>query len=132
MPLVNVLNKKILSLAFVLAGALLFFGYALTPYHKGATDAVVVRIEEGTSAWGIVDWARLGYEFHQGAHVYLQQEYAKTNLDLDTTKTVAYTAGILFYPRPHLELDLAWQKAKAPAVSGDFNDLAWILFHFYP
>lgn len=84
-----------------------------------------------TNAWGLVDYAKLGYEVHQGIHLYVSQEYTQTDFSQDTSKVEAYTAGVIWYPRPHLEFNLAWQVNRAPALSNEWSDLAWIMIHVY-
>jgi hypothetical protein len=65
-------------------------------------------------------------------HAFIQQEVTQLDFNLSTSRSLAYTAGLLLYPRPHFEIDLAWQIQRAPAVTTDNSDLGWIMFHFYP
>jgi hypothetical protein len=83
------------------------------------------------SQFGGVNYAKLDYEWLQGLHTYVTQEYVK--LDFNDPNSLSYSFGIgaQFFPRPHLEINASWQKRKKISVSNDFEDFAWVMLHFY-
>jgi hypothetical protein len=84
------------------------------------------------SQQGIVGYQRLDYELTKGLHTYVTQEYSQLNFDNSNTFSAAYGVGLQFFPRPHLELNMSWQKQKQNSVSrDDFGDYGWLMMHFY-
>lgn len=80
---------------------------------------------------GFVDYMKLGYEFFRGFHGYLTQELMRPNFaNLDGLKKT-YGIGILFYPRPHFELEATWDIQVIQGING-YSNLAYLMFHFYP
>lgn len=86
----------------------------------------------GRTASGIAAYNRLDYELVQGLHAFATLEHLRLDFADDRTTTQACGGGIQYFPRPHLELQLQYQKQRATrAGSGDFIDFAWLILHFY-
>lgn len=81
--------------------------------------------------WGLVDYERLDYEFFQGFHGFLTQEYSQLDFQASNTINRFYGLGVQYFPRPHFEFQLFWQKQQIIATSSDYIDFACLLFHFY-
>ena len=79
---------------------------------------------------GFVHYERLNYEIFQGLHLYLNHEQSYLNLNSSSSNQYSFGLGMQFFPRPHFELNLLWQKQKTPTYD-DFVDFAWVLLHFY-
>ena len=79
---------------------------------------------------GFVHYERLDYEFIQGLHMYLTHEQSRLDLKNSGSNQYSFGLGLQFFPRPHFELNLLWQKQKTPTYN-TYTDLAWFLLHFY-
>ncbi len=82
--------------------------------------------------WGAVYYQRLDYEFFQGFHGYLTQEFSRLDFKQIDSLAKSFGAGVQFFPRPHFELNLLWQLQQIRTVSPDYMDFASLLLHFYP
>jgi hypothetical protein len=82
--------------------------------------------------WGGVNWQKLGWEPVQGWHVFATQELSRPRFADPGRVSEAYALGTQWYPRPHFEFQLTWQKRRDSAQLAGFYDLAWLLLHFYP
>jgi hypothetical protein len=81
--------------------------------------------------WGLADYQKFDYEFIQGVHAFITQEYSQLDFQNALSITRIYGAGLQFFPRPHFEFQAVWEKQQMIAMSSDYNDFAWLLFHFY-
>jgi len=84
-----------------------------------------------TTESGLVNYQRLDYEMIQGLHLYLTQAFSDLDFNNSQTLTSSYGLGLQFFPRPHFELNLSWQKVRALAISDSYSDFAWLMFNFY-
>ncbi len=81
---------------------------------------------------GYVTYNRLGYEVFQGLIPYITHELSYLNQNDSNSNAGAFGAGVQFFPRPHLEANVFWQKRRSSAFNQKYTDLAWIMLHFYP
>jgi hypothetical protein len=81
--------------------------------------------------WGIADYQKFDYEFIQGIHGFVSQEYSQLDFQNSQTITRIYGAGLQFFPRPHFEFQAVWEKQQMVAMASDYTDFAWLLLHFY-
>lgn len=84
-----------------------------------------------TSRLGFVDYQKLDYEFLQGFHVYLSQQFRRLDFGSSQSAWEAYSLGSQIFPRPHFEIDLQWQKQRSFSGDQKFSDLIWMILHFY-
>lgn len=84
-----------------------------------------------TKTRGIVTYNRLGYEIFQGFHVFFAEELSFLSLQNSATRAWGHTLGAQWFPRPHLDVQIAWQKALTAQFRGRYTDFAWAQFHFY-
>lgn len=82
------------------------------------------------SQWGVTSYLKLNYEILQGLNVYALQEYSQANFS-SVVPSESYGLGVQFFPRPHLEIQLQYQKSKIPLLGNDFSDVAFLQGHFY-
>ncbi len=85
----------------------------------------------GAEETGIYHFGRLGYELFKGFHVLALEDFAETNRSNPSSFTISYGGGLLWYPRPHFELELTYSQRKALQVSREFEDYAFLMFHYY-
>ncbi len=85
-----------------------------------------------TDSWSYQTTNRLGYEFFQGVHAYIDQEFQRKDLDLPFSQTDAYGVGFLYYPRVHWEFEVSYQKRRVGGSAASFQDYAYLYLHFYP
>lgn len=83
------------------------------------------------SRFGALNYQKLSYEPIRGLWVYFTQEWSRLDFSREDTLSTAYTLGVQFFPRPHFELNVAWQKLRVASVSKEYMDLAWLLLHYY-
>ena len=84
-----------------------------------------------SSHTGGVNYQRLDYEVIQGLHTYLTQDFSQSDFSNFATLSNSYGLGIQFFPRPHFEVNLSWQKLRTIAVTPDYTDFAWVTFNIY-
>lgn len=80
---------------------------------------------------GFVDYQRLGYEVIQGLNFYLLQELARLNFKDSKTAFSSYGVGAQFFPRPHFEILMEYQKQKTSAFPSAFSDTLVLLGHYW-
>ena len=80
---------------------------------------------------GTASYFRLDYELIQGFHAYLTQEFAQLDFRKSATGSEAYGVGLQWFPRPHWELNLLFQKQRVGGPSAKFADVVFLLVHFY-
>ena len=115
-----------------LFGPYAIIGFTQHFYLLSEIDGTVFYPETGARTQsGFVDYQKLGYEFIKGLHVYVSQEFQNADMSSDAGREDAYTVGLEFYPRPHFEFILAYQKYRMPSISENFEDFAWLMAHFY-
>jgi hypothetical protein len=83
----------------------------------------------GPAANGLAEYARLGYEFLQGFHVFVTQELLQADLSAAVTRSTVYGAGLQLFPFTHTELQAVYQKRGSYGAADD--DWLFFLFHFY-
>jgi len=83
------------------------------------------------SRWGAVDFQKLAYEAVQGVHLHLTQEYSRLSFADHSTLHNAFGAGVDWYPRPHFEFNLKWQKRKTAQIGDNYTDYAWLALNIY-
>jgi hypothetical protein len=98
---------------------------ALTP------KSTVPNVSNPTQ-WGFVETTRVGYELVQGLHFIVDQEFARPNFSSVQTLKQRYGAGVWWFPRPHLEAGLEYQKRQDRAQPfTDYYDYLYFLWHIY-
>jgi hypothetical protein len=92
----------------------------------------VSRKAETPAPGAIAQYLRADYEFVRGFHVYLLQQYLKSNLDRADSARIRYGLGVQMFPRPHFEIqaDIQRDEAANNLAEGAFT-LTTILFHYY-
>lgn len=130
-------------------GASYFYGrravaqrHVVGPYFiLGFTDRFFLMVDtayqilnpaNGAGSSGFADYARLDYEVTQGLHVYVTQELS----NLDTAKpgawSDAYGLGVQWFPRPHFEVNVMYQKNRFGGTNQPLYDYGFAMLHFYP
>lgn len=118
----------------VLAGAHGLFGFTHSLYWL---TEMTVQSKRGKVArgadreTGIFHFSRLGYELTKGLHALALEEFAKTDLSRPSTQFQSVGVGGLWYPRPHLELELTFNQRRSFQFSPEWEDYAYLLVHFY-
>jgi len=68
----------------------------------------------------------------KGLYVLLIDEVAQQDMGGGSRVSHTYGAGLRWFPRPHLELQVRWRKRDAEAVSPEYTDGFSGFVHFYP
>jgi hypothetical protein len=68
----------------------------------------------------------------KGLYVLLVDEMARRDLGQPGRLSHSYGAGLRWFPRPHIELQLRWRKQDRDAVSPEYLDAVSGFVHFYP
>lgn len=114
-----------------LTGPFLILGFTHHLYLLEEMDFVTQSTPTTTTTSGLVNYARLGYEFYKGVHVFLSQEYAKMDFTSDLTRSQAYGLGFIWYPIPHVETTIQYTNRKTDALGTTAYDFAYFMFHYY-
>ncbi len=80
---------------------------------------------------GIFHNARLGYELVKGLHLFALEDVSKSVVTDPSSLIVQVGPGVIWYPRPHFEFELAFTKKKILKDSREFNDYAYLMLHYY-
>jgi hypothetical protein len=83
------------------------------------------------SQTGGLDYNRLDYEFIQGLHGYLTQDFAELNFNDFTTLHNSFGVGVQFFPRPHFEINASYQRLRQIFVGNAYTDFAWLMINLY-
>ena len=83
------------------------------------------------SKWGWVTTNKIGYEWIQGVAPFLALERARLDVNDPTSRHTVAGIGVQWYPRPHLEFNLVWNKEQDLKVGTYFSDLAYLMMHIY-
>lgn len=85
----------------------------------------------GNASTGLYHFSQLLYEVKKGWNVYLLEDYEKS--DLENSKSLSHSLGpgVRFFPRPHFEFDAVFLKRRVATVADRYDDMAWILAHYY-
>jgi hypothetical protein len=113
------------------AGPFVVLGFTKNFFYMGELD-----FQNQTRRWGIFDVQRLTYEPVQGLQLFLQQELAQPNQPMNAnnmpnSRLARYGTGVLFFPRPHFELDARWQLQQDAYDERQLHSLAWLMLHYY-
>lgn len=82
-------------------------------------------------SFGHAQLQKFGFEPTKGLIVFVTEETSKLNWQNDQSWKAAYGFGIQYFPRPHFEFSLNWQKRQSKTLYDGFYDLAWLFIHYY-
>lgn len=91
----------------------------------------VDRPKDPNGLEGFIDVFKLGYEMGQGLHFFGVHEFANLNVAQAHPKFEALGLGAQWFPRPHWDLYGTYRKERNTALSNDFQDVIWLIAHFY-
>jgi hypothetical protein len=80
---------------------------------------------------GLVEAFKLGHEVFQGLHIFATHEFANLNTEQADPKFEAYGIGAEWFPKPHFDFYGAYRKEKNSGLSADFQDVVWLIGHYY-
>ncbi len=104
------------------------FGFTPEFYALSEFDMQTTEVPGAANATkGLFYFQKLGYEFSRGLHAILQVNGSQSDLDLSSTKSVGYGAGLNFYPRPHFEIQALWSRFDATMDI----DMGYVIMHYY-
>lgn len=110
----------------------MYGAYALMGFTKewyGLLD--LNRVQRADGRWGLVETFKLGHELWQGFHLFGVHEFANLNTDQTDPKFEAYGLGTQWYPQAHWELYGIYRKERNSATLSDFQDVVWLIGHYY-
>lgn len=91
----------------------------------------VDRPQGADGKWGVVETFKLGREVSQGVHLIALQEFANLDSAKANPKMEAFGVGAEWFPRPHWDLYGVYRKERNTAVGDEFNDVVWLILHYY-
>jgi hypothetical protein len=80
---------------------------------------------------GIAQFTRLGFEPVRGIHLIGQTEFSQLDLKNGRTLRTSFGGGLLWFPRPHFEFQLIYQRKKIEILEEKLAHYGWFLAHFY-
>lgn len=81
--------------------------------------------------WGFASYSKLDFEPVRGVHVFGTAEASKLDFGDPSSRLLRYGVGAQFFPRPHFELEAAWQTQQALSMSEHFRKFLWLMLHYY-
>ncbi len=81
--------------------------------------------------WGMKDYARLDYELFKGFHTLATYEFSQSNLKIGDTRGDILGAGFQWFPRPHFEFLLTYNKLYRKSLSTEPTERILFLAHYY-
>lgn len=87
-----------------------------------------VDYQVSTDQRDLLGFTRLGIEVHKGIIPYLQYQHMRSGTGASPTLTRHYAVGGQFFPRPHFEVAVQWDKIRDASGS---SDQAYLLGHYY-
>ncbi len=81
--------------------------------------------------YGLVETFKLGKEVYQGLQVFATHEFANLDSSQGDPKLEIYGLGTEWFPIPHLDFYAAYRKEKNTAFSPQFQDVIWLIGHYY-
>lgn len=91
----------------------------------------VDRVKSPANTWGMVEVFKLGYEVHQGWHVFAVHEFANLDMKKSDPKFEGYSIGTQWFPRPHWDILTLYRLERNSAVRNSFDQVIWLVGHFY-
>lgn len=110
------------------AGRQLLGAYALLGFNEHfflLAEADLQRLSAGDV--GPASYARLDYEFIQGLHGYLSGEFSY----LSAQTAYAAGLGVQWFPRPHFEFRLHYDRRRDALTSYRDAHYGWLMAHYY-
>jgi len=92
----------------------------------------VDKPQRADQKWGLVEIFKLGWEVHQGWHVFAVQEYANLDTGTPNPKFESLGVGTQWFPRPHWDFLTVYRRERNTAGGNNsFTDVVWLVGHFY-
>lgn len=94
-------------------------------YQEKTTEGPTKSVQKGA-----VTYSRLQYEWLKGLHSYLLHQFSYTDFTQLRTRVNSTGVGMIWYPRPHLEVIAEADYAETAEINS-YNTVAWLLAHYY-
>ncbi len=101
--------------------------YSTFEYDKSATE-----VDSTTPITrGHYVFHRTGYEFFQGFHGLILNDYLQTDEKNGSTKNYKFGPGLQWFPRPHFDIQIYWTRQQSIQNIKQDGDYAWLTLHYY-
>lgn len=107
----------------------LFALLGFTPSLYGLLDASYTYDDKNRG--GVAQTSKFGWEFSQGVHLQLSQEYGKISYLKSGVFTEGYSLGLDYFPRAHWELTASAGKSRRTSAGFDYDNVFLFLAHYY-
>lgn len=112
-------------------GPYAILGFAKDWYLLAEVDFQHLTPPTGAAKSGLVTYLKFDHEFTQGVHAYVTHEYSKLDTSKSSSESHAFGVGSQLFLRPHLELNLSFQKQQIRALGSEFADFIFVVGHLY-
>ncbi|MBI4405266.1 MAG: hypothetical protein HY537_13975 [Deltaproteobacteria bacterium] len=112
-------------------GPFIIAGFAEKFYLLAEADIQYFQSASNQATLGSADYIRINYEILSGLHAYVVSELLCLDFSQFSALSDAYGLGVQFFPRPHLEVVLQWERIRNRAIMDRFGDFIWLMGHFY-
>lgn len=112
-------------------GAFASLGFTSRLFLLTELDFQRAKLDGSDATLGLMNFQRLGYDLVQGFNFYLTQGLARSDFKNSRTAFSSYGVGSQFFPRPHFELSMEYQKQKTPSFPSRFSNYLVFLAHYH-
>jgi hypothetical protein len=114
----------------------LFGPFGMVGFNERLTLLTEVDFQSKTLAngaaaqFGAFSTQKLSYEAFKGFWVFGLQEWGKGDFT-KSSMIETYGLGLQFFPRPHFDFNISFERERISALSTDFFSYGWLMSHFY-
>ena len=105
-------------------------GWTESLYSLAELDQVWNKDSNDVETQSFYQLFKTGYEIQKGLHLQAVQQFGKTDIS-GSSEIQSLGAGLLWYPRPHFEIESLWSKRRNSAQTSLFEDYAYLVLHYY-
>jgi hypothetical protein len=111
---------------------MIYGGFAYLSFAKDWYALFEADVPKGVEdKSGFVETTKLGKEVFQGLQVFATHEFANLDSDQAHPRYEAYGLGAEWFPQAHWDLYSAYRMERNTALSNEFQNVLWLLGHYY-
>lgn len=80
---------------------------------------------------GFLDFVKVNYEYTQGVHLFVTQEYYNADMQKTDPHLESYGIGAQYFPFPNFDFFATFKKTKDSSQLDEYQNVVWLIAHFY-